>query len=431
MRKYVEPDRQQWASLTRRVERDDAMLEWRVAGILEQIRRGGDLALRQVSEAIEGFPLAEMKVSREEIETASGLVPDQLKDAIREAAARIRAFHELEMPRDTEWDDGAGTVCRRRFLPIRRVGLYIPGGTAPLFSTVLMLGVPSSIAGCRERVMFTPPSKEGSVAPAILFAASLCGITEIYKIGGAQAVATMAYGTESIAKVDKIFGPGNRFVTKAKQLVNKEGVATDMPAGPSEVLVIADESADVSFVASDLLSQAEHGPDSQVVLLSDSVTFARNVLREIERQKESLPRKMIAEASLAESRVIVMKDLEECVEFANLYAPEHLILAVEDPETLAAKVEAAGSVFLGNYSPESAGDYASGTNHILPTGGTAVAWNGLGVESFLHAITFQSLSREGLTAIGETIATMADAEMLAAHANAVRLRVGKETFKKQ
>ena len=424
MRKYVEPHRQQWDSLTRRVGRDDAMLEWRVAGILEQIRRGGDSALRQVSEAIEGFPLSDFKVSNEEIEAACDRVPEDLKAAIVEAVSRIRTFHELEKPKDIEWNDGAGTICRRKYLPIRRVGLYIPGGSAPLFSTVLMLGVPSAIAGCREKVMFTPPSKDGSVAPAILFAASLCGIEDIYKIGGAQAVAAMAYGTESIAKVDKIFGPGNRYVMKAKQLVGKEGVATDMPAGPSEVLVIADESANVSFVAADLLSQAEHGPDSQVVLVSDNVTTARSVLREIENQKESLSRKGIVDAALTESRIIVMRDLDECMDFANLYAPEHLILAVKDPESLASRVEAAGSVFLGHYSPESAGDYASGTNHILPTGGTAVAWNGLGVESFMHAVTFQSLSDAGLKSLGGTIATMADAEMLEAHANAVRVRVG-------
>lgn len=424
MRKYVEPHRQQWDSLTRRVGRDDAMLEWRVAGILEQIRRGGDSALRQVSEAIEGFPLSDFKVSNEEIEAACDRVPEDLKTAIVEAASRIRTFHELEKTKDIEWNDGAGTICRRKYLPIRRVGLYIPGGSAPLFSTVLMLGVPSAIAGCREKVMFTPPSKDGSVAPAILFAASLCGIEDIYKIGGAQAVAAMAYGTESIAKVDKIFGPGNRYVMKAKQLVGKEGVATDMPAGPSEVLVIADESANVSFVAADLLSQAEHGPDSQVVLVSDNVTTARSVLREIENQKESLSRKGIVDAALTESRIIVMRDLDECMDFANLYAPEHLILAVKDPEALASRVEAAGSVFLGHYSPESAGDYASGTNHILPTGGTAVAWNGLGVESFMHAVTFQSLSDAGLKSLGGTIATMADAEMLEAHANAVRVRVG-------
>lgn len=424
MRKYVEPHRQQWDSLTRRVGRDDAMLEWRVAGILEQIRRGGDSALRQVSEAIEGFPLSDFKVSNEEIEAACDRVPEDLKTAIVEAASRIRTFHELEKTKDIEWNDGAGTICRRKYLPIKRVGLYIPGGSAPLFSTVLMLGVPSAIAGCREKVMFTPPSKNGSVAPAILFAASLCGIEDIYKIGGAQAVAAMAYGTESIAKVDKIFGPGNRYVMKAKQLVGKEGVATDMPAGPSEVLVIADESANVSFVAADLLSQAEHGPDSQVVLVSDNVTTARSVLREIENQKESLSRKGIVDAALTESRIIVMRDLDECMDFANLYAPEHLILAVKDPEALASRVEAAGSVFLGHYSPESAGDYASGTNHILPTGGTAVAWNGLGVESFMHAVTFQTLSDAGLKSLGGTIATMADAEMLEAHANAVRVRVG-------
>ncbi|MBR1927488.1 MAG: histidinol dehydrogenase [Bacteroidales bacterium] len=424
MRKYVEPDRQQWDSLTRRVGRDDAMLEWRVAGILEQIQRGGDVALRQVSEAIEGFATDVVKVSGDEIGEACELVPEDLKAAITEAAARIRAFHELEVPRDLEWNDGAGTICRRRYVPIRRVGFYIPGGTAPLFSTVLMLGVPSSIAGCRERVMFTPPSRDGRVAPAILFAASLCGIVDIYKIGGAQAVAAMAYGTESIAKVDKIFGPGNRYVMKAKELVGKEGIATDMPAGPSEVLVIADESADVSFVAADLLSQAEHGPDSQVVLLSDNVTTARSVLREIDRQKEFLSRSKIVDAALAESRVIVMRDIDECVDFANLYAPEHLILAVKDPEAVASRVESAGSVFLGNYSPESAGDYTSGTNHILPTGGTAVAWSGLGVESFMHAVTFQSLSRDGLASLGGNIVTMAEAEMLEAHANAVRVRLG-------
>lgn len=376
--------------------------------------------------SIEGFVPANLRVSDEEIEAAAGSLTDSLKDAISTAAERIRAFHTPQVPLDTEWDDGHGVVCKRRFLPIRRVGLYVPGGTAPLFSTVLMLGVTSSVAGCPERIICTPPAKDGSVDPAILYAAKICGINEIYKIGGAQAVAAMAYGTETFRKVDKIFGPGNRYVLKAKQIVCREGVAVDMPAGPSEVMVVADDSAKVSFVVSDLLSQAEHGPDSQVTLVCRDLAMAREVQNEIKRRKETLPRKEIVQLALADSRIIVYSSLEDCMDFANYYAPEHLILSVEDPDAVALKVEAAGSVFLGNYSPESAGDYASGTNHILPTRGTAVAWSGVGVDTFMHAITYQSLSAEGLSRIGKTIISMAEAEGLRAHADAVRVRLENE-----
>ncbi len=427
MRIFIEPDRKQWPSLARRVNRDDSMLDWRVTEILKSVKEGGDIALNQVISFVEGFAPANLKVTKEELDAADAKVPDELKNAIKTAAGRIRAFHELERPKDTEWNDGNGVVCRRKFLPLRRVGLYVPGGTAPLFSTVLMTGVPSSVAGCQERIICTPPAKDGSVAPAILYAAKICGISDIYKIGGAQAIAVMAYGTESIGKVDKIFGPGNRYVLKAKQIVGREGTAVDMPAGPSEVMVVADGSSKVPFVVADLLSQAEHGPDSQVILVCHSLAFAREVQKEILRRKESLPRKEIVDMALSDSRIIVYSKLEDGLEFANYYAPEHLILSVEDPERAAMSVRAAGSVFLGNYSPESAGDYASGTNHILPTRGTAIAWSGVGVDTFMHAITFQSISREGLSRIGETIISMAEAEGLQAHAEAVKVRLDNES----
>ena len=423
MRVYVEPDRMQWPSLTRRVSRDDAMLDWRVTEILKSVREGGDMALDQVIRFVEGFIPDNLKVTQEEFDSAEDQVPEELKEAIRVAAQRIKAFHEKERPTDSEWDDGNGVICRRKFLPLRRIGLYVPGGTAHLFSTVLMMGVPSSVAGCPERIICTPAAKDGSVAPAILFAAKICGITEVYKIGGAQAIATMAYGTETIRKVDKIFGPGNRYVLKAKQLVCREGVAIDMPAGPSEVMVVADSTAKVPFIVADLLSQAEHGPDSQVILVCQDLAMAREVQREINDRKALLPREGIVDKALTDSRIVVFSNLADGIEFANAYAPEHLILSVADPESLASKVTAAGSVFMGHYSPESAGDYASGTNHILPTKGTAVAWSGVGVDTFMHAITFQSLSEEGLSRIGGAIITMAEAEGLKAHAEAVRVRL--------
>ena len=423
MRIYVEPDRMQWPSLTRRVSRDDAMLDWRVTEILTSVKEGGDMALYQVIRFVEGFVPENLKVTKEEFDLAEDQVPEDLKEAIRVAAQRIKAFHEKERPTDSEWDDGNGVICRRKFLPLRRIGLYVPGGTAPLFSTVLMMGVPSSVAGCPERIICTPAAKDGSVAPAILFAAKICGITEVYKIGGAQAIATMAYGTETIRKVDKIFGPGNRYVLKAKQLVCREGVAIDMPAGPSEVMVVADSTAKVPFIVADLLSYAEHGPDSQVIMVCQDLSMAREVQREINDRKALLPREGIVDKALTDSRIVVFSNLEDGIEFANAYAPEHLILSVADPESLASKVTAAGSVFMGHYSPESAGDYASGTDHILPTKGTAVAWSGVGVDTFMHAITFQSLSKEGLSRIGGAIITMAEAEGLKAHAEAVRVRL--------
>ena len=423
MRIYVEPDRMQWPSLTRRVSRDDAMLDWRVTEILKSVKEGGDMALYQVIRFVEGFVPENLKVTQEEFDSAEDHVPEDLKEAIRVAAQRIKAFHEKERPTDSEWDDGNGVICRRKFLPLRRIGLYVPGGTAPLFSTVLMMGVPSSVAGCPERIICTPAAKDGSVAPAILFAAKICGITEVYKNGGAQAIATMAYGTETIRKVDKIFGPGNRYVLKAKQLVCREGVAIDMPAGPSEGMVVADSTAKVPFIVADLLSQAEHGPDSQVILVCQDLSMAREVQREINDRKALLPREGIVDKALTDSRIVVFSNLADGIEFANAYAPEHLILSVADPESLASKVTAAGSVFMGHYSPESAGDYASGTNHILPTKGTAVAWSGVGVDTFMHAITFQSLSEEGLSRIGGAIITMAEAEGLKAHAEAVRVRL--------
>ncbi|MBQ8061483.1 MAG: histidinol dehydrogenase [Bacteroidales bacterium] len=425
MRIYVEPAREQWPFLARRVNRDDATINWRVSEILRAVKDGGDAALVNVISEVEGVVPDNLKVTPLEFDDAVDAVPQDLKEAILEAASRIRAFHELEIPRDITWNDGGGIICRRRFLPLPRIGLYIPGGLAPLFSTVLMLGIPSGIAGCRERIICTPPSKEGTIEPAILYAARVCGMDEVYKVGGAQAIAAMAYGTGTIRKVSKIFGPGNRYVLKAKQLVCRDGIAIDMPAGPSEVMVVADDSANPRFVASDMLSQTEHGCDSQALLICEDYSFAQAVKSEIKKQKETLPRREVIEQSLADSRILVMKGLEKQMEFANYYAPEHLILSVSEPENAAKMVTAAGSVFLGNYSPESAGDYSSGTNHILPTVGLASSWSGIGVESFMHAVSYQSLSREGLSRIGPGIIKMAEAEGLKAHADAVRYRIGE------
>ena len=420
---YIEPKRSEWTALVRRVSREDTAVEERVREILGLIRDGGDPALAEIILSVEGVLPASLTVSEAEFREAESAVPDALKDAIRTAYDRIRTFHESELPKETVWDDGAGIVCRRRFLPIRRVGLYIPGGTAPLFSTVLMLGIPAAIAGCPERVLCTPPGKDGKIAPALLYAARLCGIGTVYKIGGAQAVAAMAYGTGSIGKVDKVFGPGNRYVLGAKQQIAREGIAIDMPAGPSEVMVLSDGEADPRFIAADLLSQAEHGPDSQVFLVCPDQGLAERVLAEVERQKALLPREGIVDSALSESRIIVLADPEDRIDFANLYAPEHLILSVRNPEELAERITAAGSVFLGAYTPESAGDYASGTNHTLPTLGLATAWSGLGVEQFMHAITYQSITQDGLSRIGGTIIEMARAEGLDAHAEAVRIRL--------
>ena len=423
MKRYIEADRSLWPALTARVSRDDAALQGRVAEILSRVRGEGDAGLRAVVASIDGTVPADWRVSEAEFAEAEKAVPAALQAAIRAAYARIRTFHEKQRPGEVVWDDGEGILCRRRYLPVGRAGLYVPGGSAPLFSTVLMLAIPAAVAGCRDCILSTPPDKEGRIAPAILFAARLCGIRTVFKLGGAQAIAAMAYGTETVPKCDKIFGPGNRYVLKAKQLVNREGVAIDMPAGPSEVMVIADGSAVPAFVAADLLSQAEHGPDSQVMLVCADAAMADAVEAEVVRQKALLPRQGIVDAALAESRILVFADPADRMDFANAYAPEHLILATENAASDAESVTAAGSVFIGNYAPESAGDYASGTNHTLPTLGLASAWSGLGVDSFLHAVTYQQISREGLSRLGDTIIGMARAEGLDAHAEAVRIRL--------
>ena len=419
----LNPSKQQWPSLCKRAETDDAVIESRVRDILSRVRTSGDAALAEITAQVEGRTAGSFLVSRRDIAAAAGQVSAPLREAIAAAAANIEAFHKAQKPQPVEVTTTEGVRCLRRQLPIDRVGLYIPGGSAPLFSTLLMLAIPAKIAGCREVVLCTPAGRDGQVAPAVLYAADFCGIDTIYSLGGAQAIAAMAYGTETIAPVSKIFGPGNRYVTKAKQMVSALGVAIDMPAGPSEVMVMADGTADVRFVASDLLSQAEHGPDSQAMLLCLSREFAEAVASETARQLALLPRRDIAAKALENSRLIVLGSREEAVAFANCYASEHLIISMRDPWEIADRISAAGSVFIGNYSPESAGDYASGTNHTLPTMGLARAWSGIGLDSFMHSVTYQQLSREGLSLLGDTIVKMAEAEGLDAHAAAVKIRL--------
>lgn len=425
----VNPPQGQWKALCRRVVADDAAIEGRVRAILERVLSGGDTALVDITREVEGRdPAANQQgnpflVSSAEITAEAASVSADLKEAIAAAAANIRAFHAAQKPDSVALETMPGVSCMRRSLPIERVGLYIPGGSAPLFSTLLMLAIPARIAGCREIVLCTPAGRDGKVAPAVLYAASVCGVDTIYSLGGAQAIAAMAYGTETIAPVSKIFGPGNRYVTKAKQLVAATGVAIDMPAGPSEVMVMADDTASDRFVASDMLSQAEHGPDSQAMLVCKSGEFAVRVQAEVASQLALLPRSDIATKALENSRIVVMENHDQAIAFANAYAPEHLIVAVQDPWAIAEQITAAGSVFIGNYSPESAGDYASGTNHTLPTMGLARAWSGIGLDSFMHSITYQELTREGLSSLGKTIVTMAEAEGLDAHAAAVKIRL--------
>ena len=395
----------------------------KVAAILQAVRKDGDAALRLFSAQFDGFTPETFAVSADEIAFAEQTLPTDLKNAIQQAYANIQRFHAQQWETEQRLETMLGVLCWRKSVAIGRVGLYIPGGTAPLFSTVLMLGIPAQLAGCQEVVLCTPPQKDGLVHPAVLYATQLCGIRQVFKIGGAQAIAAMAYGTASVPRVWKIFGPGNSWVTAAKQLVSLEGVAIDMPAGPSEVCVVADSSANPRFVAADLLSQAEHGPDSQVLLISDSETVILAVELEIEQQLKSLPRMDFARQSLKNSHAILVKDLQEAMIWSNAYAPEHLILAVEQPEKWAAQVTDAGSVFLGHFTPESAGDYASGTNHTLPTHGYARAYSGVSLDSFLKKITFQQITPEGLEQLAPTIMTMAKAEGLEAHAKAVELRI--------
>ena len=419
---FTYPSQSDWARLAQRPVEDAASKEEAVAAILQQVKSKGDKALIDLTKKFDGVKISKLIVEESTISKAVKSISPSLKKAIDTAYKNIYKFHSVQLSNKTDKvETMPGILCWRKALPIEKVGLYIPGGSAPLFSTVLMLGIPAKIAGCKEIALCSPPT----IHPAILYTAGKCGIKNIYSIGGAQAIAAMAYGTKSIPKVDKIFGPGNSFVTIAKQLVSSQGVAIDMPAGPSEVLVIADDSANAGFVASDLLSQAEHGPDSQVILLSTSKDLITKVNKEIGIQLKGLPRKGIAEKALKNSRAILLKNLKEAISFSNIYAPEHLILCCKNANGLAGKVTNAGSVFIGNYSPESAGDYASGTNHTLPTNGYARAYSGVSVDSFMKKITFQKISAKGLLSLGSTIETMAEAEQLHAHKNAVTIRLNQ------
>ena len=410
--------------MTRAAE-STAQLEQTVAEIIAQVRERGDEALREYASRFDGVELSDLRVSETEIAEAEQRVDEALKQAIAVAAGNIERFHAAQTMQPVEVSTMPGVECVQRAVPITNVGLYIPGGNSPLFSTVLMLAVPARLAGCKHIVMCTPPGKDGKVNAAILYAARLAGVTEIYKVGGAQAVAAMAYGTQSIPRVSKIFGPGNRFVMEAKMQVSRLAVAIDMPAGPSEVMIIADQDADAEFVASDFLSQAEHGPDSQSILLTTSESLAERLPGVIDDSLNRLPRREMMLRSLSHSHVIVLRDYDEIMRFANEYAPEHLIINTIDAERLAERVENAGSVFIGPYSPESAGDYASGTNHTLPTSGYAKAYSGVNLDSFTKKITFQRLSPEGLRSIGPTIEIMAENEDLMAHRMAVTVRLKK------
>lgn len=423
IRTITYPATDTWTELVKRPVKNLEELEPGIQETFRLVREEGDAALLQLAQKYDGVGLNSLLATQEEIAAAESQLPLELKEAILQAYSNIQLFHAQQEETLRPVETMPGVRCWRRSVAIEKVGLYIPGGTAPLFSTLLMLGVPARIAGCREVILCTPPSKDGTVHAAILYTAALLGIKKVIKAGGAQAVAAMAFGTESVPAVSKIFGPGNQYVTVAKQLVSKLGVAIDLPAGPSEVLVMADETANPAFVAADLLSQAEHGPDSQVVLLTTSEELLGRVNEELERQLAQLPREAFAAKALENSMALLLQDGQEMLAFSNLYAPEHLILAVKDYETLAEGVVNAGSVFMGNFTPESAGDYASGTNHTLPTNGYARAYSGVSLDSFVKKITFQHISREGLKSIGRTVEVMAEAEGLQAHKHAVSIRL--------
>ena len=423
IRKLINPDRSTWQELVKRPVKDLEDLEPGIKQTFKLVQEQGDAALLQLTEKYDGVRLTQLLVSDDERAAADKLVDPELKEAILQAYSNIQLFHAQQSETVKPVETMPGVLCWRKSVAIEKVGLYIPGGTAPLFSTLLMLGVPAKLAGCQDIILCTPPAKDGSIHPAILYTANLLGIKRIVKAGGAQAVAAMAFGTESVPAVGKIFGPGNQYVTVAKQLVSRAGVAIDMPAGPSEVLVMADEAANPAFVAADLLSQAEHGADSQVVLLTTSEAVLDAVIRELEKQLAELPREAFATQALQNSMGIVLQDTRQMLEFSNLYAPEHLILAIQDFESIAEGVVNAGSVFLGNYTPESAGDYASGTNHTLPTNGYARSYSGVSLDSFVKKITFQHISQQGLQQIGRTVEVMAAAEGLDAHKNAVSIRL--------
>lgn len=420
---YTEPPTQQWPEIIQRPVFDSQPLEAAVAAILQDVKLNGDTAVKKYALQFDGAHLAELKVTATEIAEATQGVDEALKAAIKIAAGSITTFHKSQNEEVKQMETSSGVICWRRSVAIEKVGLYIPGGTAPLFSTLLMLGIPAVLAGCKEIIVCTPCDKNGKVNPVVLYVADLIGLKNIYKVGGVQAIGAMAYGTQSIPQVYKIFGPGNQYVTCAKQLINKEGIAIDMPAGPSEVAVYADDTADPSFVAADLLSQAEHGMDSQVLLLASNPAIIAKVNEEIEKQLPVLPRKQLAAQALQHSNFVVLQNVADAFSLLNEYAPEHLIIASDNAAALAEKVVNAGSVFLGHYSPESVGDYASGTNHTLPTNGYAKAYSGVSLDSFVKKITFQQLSKDGLRHIGPAVEQMAAAEGLDAHKNAVTIRM--------
>ena len=422
MQIILNPERETWAKLLQRPYYDNALVLQAVQTILNEVKQNGDLALKKFSKDFDGVSIYEFKVTEEEIAAAGKELSPELKDAIQQAKKNIETFHKEQVQKPQVIETMPGVQCWRKTVAIEKAGLYIPGGTAPLFSTVLMLAIPAYIAGCKEIILCTPCDKEGKIHEAILYAAKECGISNIFKIGGAQAIAAMAYGTETIPAVYKIFGPGNQYVTAAKQLVQMQGIAIDMPAGPSEVCVLADESAEASFIAADLLSQAEHGTDSQVLLISTSGELVQQVVEEIEKQLAQLPRKEIAGKVLANSKAVIVNNIMDGIDMVNEYAAEHLILCCQFADSVAEQITNAGSVFIGNYSPESVGDYASGTNHTLPTNAFARAYSGVSVDSFVKKITYQKLSKKGLENISNTVIEMAEAEGLKAHANAVRVR---------
>ncbi len=425
MKLFNNPSKNKWTSLCERPNMPSESLESKVQQILDLVIEKGDEALFQLTQNYDKIALTTLVVTDDEIAEGMANTSSELKKAIAVAAHNITAFHSSQKNTEPVVTTMTGVQCWRKNVPIENIGLYIPGGSAPLFSTILMLGIPAKLAGCSNISLCTPCDSQGKINPAILYTAQFLGISKIYKIGGAQAIAALAYGTVTIPKADKIFGPGNQYVTKAKELVQKAGIAIDLPAGPSEVLLIADASADAEFIAADLLAQAEHGPDSQVVLVTSDVTLPSKVLVALEDQLQQLPRKAITLQALNNSFIVVLKDIKTCFEFSNCYAPEHLIVAVTDADMYVDSITNAGSVFLGHYSCESAGDYASGTNHTLPTNGTAKAYSGVSLDSFLKKITFQHISKTGLQQLGKTIEIMAEAEELLAHKNAVSIRLKK------
>lgn len=423
MKKIINPPKNEWVSILKRPTQTIEAVENTVTSIFDDVRRNGDDGVKRYTEIFDGVSLDDLCVSAKEISAAENSLADELKEAIQQAKKTIEKFHLAQKTAKVSVETVEGVECWQEKRPIQKVGLYIPGGTAPLFSSVLMLAIPAQIAGCKEVVLCSPPNKKGEINPAILYTAQLCGITKILKVGGIQAIAGLTFGTETIPKVYKIFGPGNQYVTVAKQLATKYGVAIDMPAGPSELLIVADDTANASFVASDLLSQAEHGTDSQVILVSTSLEMLKEVEQEIEIQLPLLLRKKIAEKAIGNSKLIFVETKEIAMEIINEYGPEHFIVCTKDNEYYIENVENAGSVFIGNYTPESAGDYASGTNHTLPTNGYSKAYSGVNLDSFLKSMTFQKISEKGIQNIGKTIEIMAEAEGLTAHKNAVTLRL--------